>query len=48
MQGFSAAYNLGITKDQLDETCAIHPTVAEELTLLKIDKSEGDGIKEDC
>lgn len=48
MQGFSCAFNLGMTKEQLDDTMSIHPTTAEEFTLLKIDKSTGNGKKEDC
>ena len=49
IQGFSVAFNLGVTKDQLDDTVAIHPTVAEELVLLKNDKqSGGDGKKTEC
>ena len=49
MQGFSAAFNLGITKEHLDNTCSIHPTVAEELTLLKFNKKEdGLGKKDGC
>lgn len=48
IQGFSTALNLGMTKEDLDNTIGIHPTNAEELTLLKVDKSQGDGKKEDC
>ena len=48
IQGFSAAINCGLTKEQLDDTVSIHPTSAEEITLLKIDKEIGDGKKEDC
>ncbi|KAL1510270.1 hypothetical protein AB1Y20_006592 [Prymnesium parvum] len=34
MQGFGAAFKCGITKQQLFDTVAIHPTIAEELVCL--------------
>lgn len=47
-QGFSAAINAGLTKDQLDSTVGIHPTVAEEVTTCLTEKGSGDGKKEGC
>jgi len=38
MQGFAAAIKIGITKDQLDSTIGIHPTIAENFTELKVTK----------
>lgn len=35
MQGFSVAVRLGLTKSDLDDTVAIHPTLAEELVTLR-------------
>lgn len=47
-QGISAAINAGITKEQLDGTVGIHPTVAEEITTCLSIKGEDDGKKEGC
>lgn len=47
-QGISVAINAGLTKDQLDNTVGIHPTVAEEYTTCLSLKGEGDGKKEGC
>ena len=47
-QGISAAINAGITKDQLDNTVGIHPTIAEEFTTCTTEKGFGDGKKEGC
>ena len=35
LQGFAVAVKMGATKDQLDDTVAIHPTVAEELVTMR-------------
>lgn len=35
IQGFAVALRMGVTKAQLDETVAIHPTSAEELVTLR-------------
>jgi glutathione reductase (NADPH) len=35
LQGFAVALRIGVTKQQLDDTIAIHPTVAEELVTLR-------------
>eukprot|EP01125_Pyxidicula_operculata_P000057 TRINITY_DN1007_c0_g1_i2.p1 TRINITY_DN1007_c0_g1~~TRINITY_DN1007_c0_g1_i2.p1 ORF type:complete len:274 (-),score=60.07 TRINITY_DN1007_c0_g1_i2:342-1163(-) len=40
-QGISVAMSCGVTKEQLDSTIGIHPTVAEELVLLNITKRSG-------
>lgn len=47
-QGISAAINAGITKEQLDLTVGIHPTVAEEFTTCFAVKGVDDGMKEGC
>ncbi len=41
LQGFAVAVKMGVTKAQLDDTVAIHPTSAEELVTLK---ARRDGI----
>lgn len=48
MQGFAVAFNLGMTKEQLDDCVGIHPTCAEEMTKVTVDKALGNGKKEDC
>ena len=35
LQGFAVAIKMGVTKSQLDDTVAIHPTSAEELVTLR-------------
>ncbi len=35
LQGFAVALKMGVTKRQLDETVAIHPTSAEEVVLMR-------------
>ena len=35
LQGFAVALKRGITKRDLDETVAIHPTSAEEVVLMR-------------
>jgi thioredoxin reductase (NADPH) len=41
MQGFAVAIKAGATKEIFDDTVGIHPTNAEELTILKVSKSSG-------
>ena len=36
---------LGVTKASLEQTVGIHPTIAEELTLLRITKRSGEDPK---
>jgi len=36
IQGFSAAMNCGLTKQKLDSTIGIHPTLAEEFVTLRM------------
>lgn len=48
-QGMGIAIKVGLTKDQLDNCVGIHPTIAEEMTDLHIDKSEEPNpIKSSC
>jgi len=42
MQGWSAAFRKGLTREDLEYTIGIHPTVAEELLGLEITKSSGE------
>jgi glutathione reductase (NADPH) len=35
LQGFAVAIRMGATKQDFDDTVAIHPTVAEELVTMK-------------
>lgn len=42
MQGFAVAMKLGLTKQQLDSTIGIHPTCAEELTMMEVTKESGE------
>lgn len=49
IQGYSTGLRLGMTKEQLDMTTGIHPTVAEELIEMKITKSSGESpLKTGC
>lgn len=49
IQGFSTGLRLGMTKEQLDMTTGIHPTVAEELIEMKITKASGESpLKSGC
>ena len=49
MQGFALAVKLKATKADFDDTVGIHPTVAEEFTVLKVTKSSGkDPTKRGC
>jgi pyruvate/2-oxoglutarate dehydrogenase complex dihydrolipoamide dehydrogenase (E3) component len=41
-QGVAVAIKCGATKDDFDNTVGIHPTVAEDITLLEITKSSGE------
>jgi len=48
-QGFAVAIKLGATKDHFDETVGIHPSSAEEFTILSITKRSGvDANKSTC
>lgn len=48
-QGLAIAFRKGLYYDDLINTVGIHPTVAEEFTLLSITKSSGDNTeKADC
>lgn len=38
MQGFAVAIKMGLTKQVLDSTIGIHPTIAEDLTNLTVTK----------
>jgi pyruvate/2-oxoglutarate dehydrogenase complex dihydrolipoamide dehydrogenase (E3) component len=38
MQGFAVAMKMGLTKEVLDSTIGIHPTVAEDLTNMTVTK----------
>ena len=35
LQGFAVALKLGVTRRQLEDTVAIHPTSAEEVVLMR-------------
>lgn len=41
-QGFALAIKLGATKEDFDNLVGIHPTCAEEFTLLKVSRSSGE------
>lgn len=47
-QGISVAINAGLTKEQLDSTVGIHPTVAEEFTTCLSIKGQDSGKKDGC
>jgi thioredoxin reductase (NADPH) len=48
-QGFATAMQCGATKAHFDNTIGIHPTIAEELTLLKVTKRENENpMKAGC
>ncbi len=44
-QGVAVAMTAGVTKALFDDTIGIHPTVAEEMTILTISKSSGEDAK---
>ena len=44
-QGMAVALRAKITKAVLDETVGIHPTIGEEMTILKVTKSSGANAK---
>ena len=48
IQGISVAMNIGLTKEDLDNTVGIHPTIAEEYTTVKAIKGIDDGKKTGC
>jgi len=41
IQGLAVAVKMGCTKQDLDDTVGIHPTVAEECTTISITKRSG-------
>lgn len=41
MQGFAVAMKMGLTKEALDSTIGIHPTIAEDLTSMSVTKESG-------
>lgn len=47
-QGFAVAIKKGVTKEDFDLTVGIHPTCAEEFTLLKAIAGSKDESKEGC
>lgn len=48
-QGIGIAFKCGLTKQQLDDTVGIHPTVAEEVVLLgKTKEDNPDAEKGGC
>ena len=48
IQGVALAMKCGVTKEILDQTVGVHPTVAEEMTTLTAVKGESDGKKTGC
>lgn len=42
IQGYAVALKIGATKQDFEQTIGIHPTVSEEIILLRIAKSSGD------
>jgi len=48
LQGFSVAITMGATKDDFDNTVAIHPTASEELVTMKQTRIEEDDYKYNC
>ena len=48
-QGFAVAIKMGATKKDFDETVGIHPTVAEEFTIMDVTKRSGkSALKSGC
>lgn len=47
-QGFAVAIKKGISKEELDVSVGIHPTVAEEFTLLTSIAGSQDEEKQGC
>ena len=47
-QGVAVAMKCGVTKDIIDSTCGIHPTIAEEMVYLEVTTEMGDGKKATC
>jgi pyruvate/2-oxoglutarate dehydrogenase complex dihydrolipoamide dehydrogenase (E3) component len=41
-QGYAVAIKIGATKQDFEQTIGIHPTVSEEIILLRITKSSGE------
>ncbi|KAG2482124.1 hypothetical protein HYH03_018910, partial [Edaphochlamys debaryana] len=49
IQGLAIALRAGATKAHFDDTIGIHPTVAEEFTILKVTKRSGESaLKKGC
>lgn len=48
VQGIAVAMNIGLTKEHLDNTVGIHPTIAEEFTTVKAVKGIDDAKKTGC
>ena len=48
IQGFAVAIRVGPTKEDFDFTVGIHPTIAEEFTLLKAIAGWKDEAKTGC
>lgn len=42
MQGFAVSMKMGLTKEILDGTIGIHPTVAENITNMTASKESGE------
>lgn len=42
MQGFAVSMKMGLTKDILDDSIGIHPTVAENITNMVVTKESGE------
>lgn len=48
-QGYAVGMKLGATKDDFDSTIGIHPTVSEELTVMRITRRSGESpLKSGC
>ena len=47
IQGVGIAVKAGLTKAQFDETCAVHPTIAEELVTLSQKQPDRDAVELD-
>lgn len=48
IQGFAVGIKMGATKEDFDLTVGIHPTVAEEFTVLKAIAGSADEAKSGC
>ena len=45
MQGYAVAMRMGLTKQILERSVGIHPTIAEEFVLVKVTKESGEDYK---